>query len=50
VFESVRVHAGSPALHKAVDVMLALAQDIWARSPPPADPGEGNGPSGRAGA
>jgi hypothetical protein len=42
VFESVRAHAGSPALHKAVDVMLALAQDIWARTPPPADPGEGN--------
>ena len=37
VLESVRVHAGSPALHTAIDMMLELAGDVWAHSRPPDD-------------
>ena len=37
VLESVRVHAASPSLNTAVDMMLDLAGDVWAHSPPPQD-------------
>src|SRR3712207_1403834 len=35
VLESVRVHANSPALQDAVRLMLKLAAQIWAETPPP---------------
>ena len=35
VLESVRLHGGSESLNTAVDMMLEMAGDIWARSPPP---------------
>lgn len=34
VLESVQVHAGSPELRRAVDMLLALASEVWADSPP----------------
>jgi hypothetical protein len=37
VLESARLHAGSPSLNAAVDMMLDLAGDVWSRSPPPAE-------------
>ena len=37
VLQSVRAHAAGPALRTAVDVMIALAGEVWARTPPPAD-------------
>jgi hypothetical protein len=33
VLESVRVHANSPALQNAVQLMLKLAGEIWAEEP-----------------
>jgi hypothetical protein len=39
VLESVRAHAASPALRTAIDLMLGLASDVWARTPPPSDGG-----------
>ena len=35
VLESVRVHANSPALQDAVRLMLKLAAQVWAETPPP---------------
>jgi hypothetical protein len=35
VLESARVGTSSEAVQKAVNVMLALAADVWARTPPP---------------
>lgn len=35
VLESVRAQAGSPALRTAIEMMLELANDTWARSRPP---------------
>lgn len=35
VLQSVRAHAGSPALQTAIELMLELAGDVWSASPPP---------------
>ena len=40
VLQSVRAHAASPALQTAIDVMLGIAGEVWAQSPPPAAEGE----------
>ncbi len=39
VLESVRVHAGSPELQQAIRMMLAIAAEVWAGSPPPQERG-----------
>ena len=39
VLESVRAHAASPALRTAIDMMLGLASDVWASTPPPPEGG-----------
>jgi hypothetical protein len=44
ILESARVGTTSAAVREAVAVMLALAAEIWARTPPPA--GRGNGEEG----
>jgi hypothetical protein len=35
VLESVRAHAASPALRTAIALMLGVASDVWASTPPP---------------
>jgi len=42
VLESARVGSSDKAVREAVAVMLALAADVWARTPPP----DGSGRSG----
>ena len=41
VLESARVGTSDKAVREAVAVMLALAADVWARTPPPLESGQG---------
>ncbi len=34
VLESVRVHAGSPDLQRAIAMMLEIAAEVWSETPP----------------
>ena len=42
ILESARVSATSGSVRDAVEVMLRLAADVWARTPPPGDEDRGN--------
>jgi hypothetical protein len=35
LLESVKVHASTPGLQNAVRLMVRLAEDVWAKEPPP---------------
>jgi hypothetical protein len=37
ILESARVSANSEAVRDAVEVMIGLASEVWARTPPPAE-------------
>ncbi|MBB3018958.1 hypothetical protein FHR70_002012 [Microvirga lupini] len=41
VLESARVGTSDKAVREAVAVMLAVAADVWARTPPPVENGRG---------
>ncbi|EIM26846.1 hypothetical protein MicloDRAFT_00033970 [Microvirga lotononidis] len=42
ILENARVSAMSESVRDAVEVMLRLAADVWARTPPPGDNDQGN--------
>ncbi len=42
VLQSVRAHAGSPALQTAIAVMLGIAGEVWAQTPPRTEEGAPN--------
>jgi hypothetical protein len=45
ILESARVGANSEAVREAVEVMLGLAAEVWARAPPPHERNSGTAPA-----